>query len=287
MGTTLDRLARDYDRIEEAIRFLEANFRQQPGLEEVAAHVHLSPFHFQRCFRRWAGVTPKQFLQYLTIGYAKELLQQSRSLLDASLRCGLSGPGRLHDLFVTLDALTPGEYKTLGAGLTIRYGFHPTPFGTCLIALTERGICTLRFVADEERERALEEVRRQWARSRFEEDREATERVVTQIFGGEATEGGEPLRLLVKGTNFQVKVWEALLRIPTGCVVSYGELARIIGAPTASRAVGSAVGDNPVGFLIPCHRVIRESGVIGGYRWGTARKQAILAWETARRQKAE
>lgn len=283
MAPALDRLARDYDRIEEAIRFLEANFRRQPSLEEIAAHTGLSPFHFQRCFRRWAGVTPKQFLQYLTLGYAKERLRQSRNLLDTSLDCGLSGPGRLHDLFVTLDALTPGEYKALGAGLLIRYGFHPTPFGTCLIALTERGVCALRFVTDEERAGALAAVQQEWERSRLEEDREATAAAVAQIFGEGSTEGEPRLRLLVKGTNFQVKVWEALLRIPAGRVVSYGDLARMIGAPSASRAVGSAVGDNPVGFLIPCHRVIRETGVISGYRWGTARKRAILAWEAARR----
>ncbi|WP_298273511.1 methylated-DNA--[protein]-cysteine S-methyltransferase [Geobacter sp.] len=287
MSRGLDRLARDYARIEEAIRFLEANFRRQPSLEEVAAHVGLSPFHFQRCFRRWAGVTPKQFLQYLTAGYAKELLRQSHSVLDTSLDCGLSGPGRLHDLFVTLEALTPGEYKALGAGLAIRCGFHPTPFGICLVAVTDRGICALRFVSDDGRKAALAELQREWPRSEFREDRRETGEIVRRLFGAEPPLRDLPLAVLVKGTNFQIKVWEALLRIPAGVAASYGEIARLAGAPRASRAVGSAIGANPVAFLIPCHRVLRESGAIGGYRWGTARKRAILAWETARLREAE
>ncbi|WP_298436128.1 methylated-DNA--[protein]-cysteine S-methyltransferase [Geobacter sp.] len=286
MKTAIDRLARDYARIEEAIRFLEANFRRHPSLEEVAAHVQLSPWHFQRCFRRWAGVTPKQFLQYLTAGYAKELLRQSHSVLDTSLDCGLSGPGRLHDLFVTLDALTPGEYKAQGAGLAIHYGFHPTPFGTCLVAVTDRGICALRFVSDDGRKTALTELQQEWPRSEFREDRRETGEIVRRLFAAEPTLRDAPLAVLVKGTNFQIKVWEALLRIPAGKAASYGEIARQAGVPRASRAVGSAIGANPVAFLIPCHRVLRETGAIGGYRWGTARKRAILAWEAARLREA-
>jgi len=272
----------DYERVARAIRFLESSHRRQPGLAEVARHVHLSEFHFQRLFRRWVGISPKRFLQYLTVAHAKRLLRESRSLLDASFESGLSGPSRLHDHFVSLEAVTPGEYKRRGAGIGIAYGYHPTPFGECLLALTDRGICGLAFVED--RDASMRYLRRKWTAADFHEDRKKTGDVAERIFA----RGGEPARckLVVSGTNFQVKVWEALLRIPPGALASYEEVARRAGRPGASRAVGHAVGRNPIAYLIPCHRVVAKSGLITGYRWGTDRKRALIGWEAARREEA-
>jgi AraC family transcriptional regulator of adaptative response/methylated-DNA-[protein]-cysteine methyltransferase len=270
----------DYARIEQAIRYLERHYREQPRLEDVARSVHLSEFHFQRLFRRWAGISPKRFLQFLTVEHAKRRLEECRSVLEATYDAGLSSPGRLHDLFVTLEAVTPGEYKLRGAGLMIRYGFHETPFGTALVATTDRGVCALAFDDDGGGE-ALEELRETWESARLAEDPRATAEAARRIFARE--QGNErPLPLFVQGTNHQVRVWQALLRVPAGALVTYETLAEAAGAPGSARAVGSAVGRNPVAFAIPCHRVIRKLGVMGGYRWGTARKQAILAWEAAR-----
>lgn len=271
----------DYQRIEKAIHYLQENFQEQPRLAEVARAVHLSPFHFQRLFKRWAGISPKRFLQFLTVEHAKKALDESRSVLDASYDSGLSGPGRLHDLFVSVEAVTPGEYKGRGNGLEINWSFHPSPFGDCLLAATERGICALSF-ASGDKDRSLERLQRRWGKARLREDPAATAPYLEKIFEAPKPDAS-PLPVYLKGTNFQIKVWKALLKIPAGTVCSYRDVARMIGRPTASRAVGGAVGANPVAYLVPCHRVIRSAGDIGGYAWGTARKRALLAMEAARR----
>ncbi len=270
-------LSEDYRRIEQAIRYLEANAGSQPNLDEVAAHVGLSEFHFQRLFTRWAGISPKRFLQFLTKENAKQLLSR-HSVLDATYEAGLSSPGRLHDLFVECEAVTPGEYRSRGRGMTIVYGFHPTPFGECLLALTSRGICGLAFT-DGDRKAALVQFEHDWANAALEEDPVRTAAVVEQIF---SPRPGTRLSLHLRGTNFQIKVWEALLRLPAGQVTSYETLAGAVGSQQAARAVGSALAHNPVAYLIPCHRVLQKSGGFGEYRYGPARKKAILTWESAR-----
>ncbi|MFH2005624.1 MAG: methylated-DNA--[protein]-cysteine S-methyltransferase [bacterium] len=270
--------SRDYPRIERAIQFLEQRAVDQPSLDEVAAHVGLSPHHFQRLFQRWVGVSPKRFLQFVTLGHAKQLLRGSASVLDASYAVGLSGPGRLHDLFVAAEAVTPGEHKSRGRGLAIHHGVCDSPFGDCLVAMTERGICNLWFPEKAAPETASEELLQAWPGATFTEDRRAARAAVDRIFSS-AQLDDQGLRLHLRGTNFQLQVWQALLQIPEGSVVSYGALARRLGAPRATRAVASAVGRNPVAYLIPCHRVLRSSGAIGGYRWGKARKRAMLARE--------
>lgn len=271
----------DYVRIEKAIRYLDENFHRQPSLAEVAQAVGLSEYHFQRLFRRWAGISPKRFLQFLTAEHAKQLLRDSRSTLDVAFSVGLSGPGRLHDLLVSTEAMTPGEVKQAGAGLLVRYGIHPGPFGESLLALTDRGICALAFLPGGEKESAVEELRRRWPAAELREDATATLPVLQRVFDG-SRELPAPLGLHLRGTNFQIRVWEALLRIPSGAVATYEDVARMIGSPGAARAVGSAVAANPVAYLIPCHRVIRGTGAFGEYRWGSARKRAILGWEAAR-----
>ena len=272
----------DYTRIEKAILFLEENYSRQPELREVADSVNLSEFHFQRLFRRWAGISPKRFIQFLTLEHAKRLLGDAHSVLDATYDAGLSSPGRLHDLFVNIEAMTPGEFKAQGAGLRISYGFHPTPFGECLLAVTERGVCGLGFVNGGGRATVLRDFKSRWPEARWDEHARLTQPYISRIFGGEKGNGARPITLVLQGTNFQIKVWEALLKIPMGSVVPYEELATKVCSVRAARAVGSAVGKNPIAFLIPCHRVIRKAGGIGGYHWGTARKKAMLAWEAAR-----
>jgi AraC family transcriptional regulator of adaptative response/methylated-DNA-[protein]-cysteine methyltransferase len=268
----------DYQRIEQAILFLERNFHRQPRLEEVARSVHLSDYHFQRLFRRWAGISPKRFLQFLTVEYAKQRLEEPRPVLSVAWEAGLSGGGRLHDLFVAAEAVTPGEFRRRGEGVRIAYGFHDSPFGRSLLGVTERGICALSFVEEGAEAEAVGELRERWSGAELGEDAAGTAAVAARVFQG----GEEPLSLHLRGTNFQLRVWEALLRVPAGHLVSYGELAEGLGRAGASRAVGSAVARNPVGWLIPCHRVIRGLGALGGYRWGTARKRAMLGWEAAR-----
>ncbi len=271
----------DYSRVSQAIRYLEDNAGAQPTLEQVAAQVGLSPFHFQRLFRRWAGVSPKQFLQATTVTTAKRRLRDSESVLEAAFSSGLSGPGRLHDLMVTVEAMTPGEYKRRGAGTCIRHGFVDTPFGEALLASTDRGVCYLAFVEPGQRECAREALVAAWNRARHVEETSSAAALAATIFGGVFE---EPLRLCLRGTNFQLQVWRALLRIPEGALVSYGQLARRLGRPTASRALASAVGRNPVAYLVPCHRVLRSTGALGGYRWGLTRKRAILGRELTRGQ---
>jgi AraC family transcriptional regulator of adaptative response/methylated-DNA-[protein]-cysteine methyltransferase len=266
-----------YRTVERAIEYIRDRAREQPRLADIAAHVGLTEFHFQRQFSEWAGISPKRFLQYLTKEYAKEALRRCEDVLEAAYAAGLSGPGRLHDLLVTCEAVSPGEHRLLGEGVVIAYGFHATPFGECMIAGTVRGICRLAFVASDERKAALAELQDCWPRARLQQDQAATGELVTQVFV--PADRTTPLRLWVKGSNFQIKVWEALLRIAPGELVSYREVARAIGMPRASRAVGSAVGANPVAVLIPCHRVIRKAGDFGDYRWGPARKQALIARE--------
>ena len=275
---TILQLSDDYQRIEQAIRFLEANFQRQPELSEIAASVHLSEYHFQRLFTQWVGISPKRYLQFLTKESAKSWLKASASLLEAAYASGLSSPGRLHDLFVTCEAVTPGEFKHKGEGLQITYGIHPSPFGECLLAVTGRGICSLMFVQDSNREGVLEAFRHDWQKADLSAEPTRTLPLIEQIFSGS---GKESLPLHLLGTNFQIKVWEALLRIPPGAITTYTAVAQSIGRPTAARAVSNAVAHNPIAYLIPCHRVIRESGEMGGYRYGIPRKRAMLEWETA------
>jgi AraC family transcriptional regulator, regulatory protein of adaptative response / methylated-DNA-[protein]-cysteine methyltransferase len=276
--TDLKQLSEDYLRIEQAILYLEDHYKDQPGLEEVASNIGLSEYHFQRLFTRWAGVSPKRFLQFLTKEGAKELLNQSENLLDTTHQVGLSSLGRLHDLFVTTEAVSPGEYKSRGAGVTIRYGIHPSPFGKCLIATTERGICHLSFVQTSEGD-AIDNLVSDWKQARMIEDYKTTMPLIEPIFYLSYNNRGKPLNVHLRGTNFQLKVWEALLQVPAGAVTTYQGIATWIGKPSATRAVGTAVGHNPIAVLIPCHRVIRKVGEFGNYRYGMLRKKALLARE--------
>jgi AraC family transcriptional regulator of adaptative response/methylated-DNA-[protein]-cysteine methyltransferase len=272
--------ARDYVRIARAIEFLRRAAPVQPDLAAAAGHVHLSEHHFQRLFTRWAGVSPKRFLQYLTVEHAKLRLVASRNLLDLAGKIGLSGPGRLHDLFVTLEAMSPGEYQSGGAGLAISYGMHDSPFGPALIAATARGICGLHFLDDDGDAAGL--IRRDWPRAELRHDPAGTAMLARRIFPGLTAPTGRPLALRVKGSNFQIQVWRALLNLRPGDVTTYSHLAASIGRPRSARAVGNAIGANPVAWLIPCHRVIRESGDLSHYRWGRTRKAVLLGWEAAR-----
>jgi AraC family transcriptional regulator, regulatory protein of adaptative response / methylated-DNA-[protein]-cysteine methyltransferase len=270
----------NYQRIEQAIQYLQENFQRQPELDELAEKVHLSPFHFQRIFTEWAGISPKRFLQYLTTGYLKKRLQASRNIEEAAAEAGLSSQSRVYDLFTTLEAVTPGEYKEHGSGIRIEYGFHETLFGRCLIGVTERGICWMSFLtSDEDSRRAVEEMKASWYNSVFHHDQELTQEFIRRIFNFSQE---NKLHLFVKGTNFQVKVWEALLRIPSGTLTTYQDIAHRINNPKALQAVGSAVGSNNIAYLIPCHRVIRKDGILGEYRWTPARKKSMIGWEMAR-----
>lgn len=271
----------DYHRVETAIRFIENHFRDQPSLDDIAASVHLSKYHFERLFKRWAGVSPKRFLQHITLDHTKRQLAAAHSLQEASLNAGLSGTGRLHDLFVSFEAMTPGEYKRKGLGLAVTYGFGVSPFGTALLASTPRGICHLGFVDGDARDEAVADLMRRIPHARFTESGEGVQEMVDRIFNPDGS-GEKPFHLHVRGTNFQINVWKALLRIPQGTIVSYSDVAAAMGQPRAFRAVANAVAANPVGYLIPCHRVITSSGTIHRYFWGTARKKAIIGWEAGR-----
>ena len=280
----------NYLRIEQAIQYLEKNFQRQPELDDVAEKVHLSPFHFQRIFTEWAGISPKRFLQYLTVDFLKGKLQQSKNLVEAAEHAGLSSQSRVYDLFTTLEAVTPQEYKQSGSGIRIEYGMHETPFGLCLIGVTERGICWLSFIStDEDPKFELEKMKEHWHNSVFHQDQELTKYFSDQIFNRReanlpAGKAGtqSKLHIFVKGTNFQIKVWEALLKIPMGGVTTYQGIAEGIQNPKAMQAVGSAIGSNHIAYLIPCHRVIRKDGILGEYRWNSTRKKSIIGWEMAK-----
>ena len=272
----------DYNRIAGAIAFMRQHHLNQPDLATVAQHIGLSEYHFQRLFTQWAGISPKRFLQYLTVEYAKSKINQTKSLLDLTLDVGLSSPGRLHDLFVNLEAMSPGEFKAGGAGLQIRYGIHETLFGKSLIATTARGVCNLYFLDATDEQIAEQILRRSWSNAELIQDQQATQPLHKLIFDTATFTDQKPLTLLVKGTNFQIQVWRALLKVPFGGITTYQTIAETIDRPTAARAVGNAVGNNPIAYLIPCHRVIRESGELGGYRWGLERKTVILGWEASR-----
>jgi AraC family transcriptional regulator of adaptative response/methylated-DNA-[protein]-cysteine methyltransferase len=281
MEPTIDTFlsSRDFARMARAIRYIDGHFQEQPRLASVAGHVGLSEFHFNRLFRRWAGLTPKQFLARVTGTAARLALGADLSVLDAAHAVGLSGPGRLHDLVVTLDAVTPGELKAAGEGVEIRYGFSPTPFGTALFAETARGLSHLSFVEDGEEDIAVNALQASWKRARFERDDDRAIELAETIWGTKRPQRAE-LRLAVRGTNFQLKVWEALLTLGARRTVTYSELARAVGMPGGARAVGNAVGANPVGYLIPCHHVLLRSRALGDYHWGMDRKRAMLAWES-------
>jgi AraC family transcriptional regulator, regulatory protein of adaptative response / methylated-DNA-[protein]-cysteine methyltransferase len=270
----------DFERVARIIRYLDEHHAEQPELAQLAAWAGLSPFHFHRLFSRWAGVTPKDFLQCLTARHARELLRRGVSVLDTALRTGLSGPGRLHDLCVQLEAASPGELKNGGSGCDVRFGFAATPFGEWLVAQTDRGICHLAFV--EERTTAFEELRSAWLKARLIEDDALARATTLRIFDNPPAATPPTLKAFVRGTPFQVRVWRALLRVPSGALTTYGQLAELCGSPRAARAVGTAVATNALAVLIPCHRVIRETGIIGEYRWGRERKRSLIAWESAR-----
>jgi AraC family transcriptional regulator of adaptative response/methylated-DNA-[protein]-cysteine methyltransferase len=272
----------DYERVRRIIAYISERWREQPSLEAIADHVGLSTTHVHHLFRRWAGLSPKAFLQALTLDNAKALLTDSASVLDATYEVGLSGPARLHDLFVTHEAMTPGDYKAGGSGLTMRYGFHPSPFGEAVLIVTERGLAGLGFVDDGDREAALADMTRRWPKAQYVEDNAAVAPVAKRIFNPSQWQAEQPLRVVLIGTDFEVRVWQTLLRIPRDKATTYSDIALHIGNPAACRAVGAAVGKNPVSFVVPCHRVLGRSGALTGYHWGLTRKQAILGWEAGR-----
>jgi AraC family transcriptional regulator, regulatory protein of adaptative response / methylated-DNA-[protein]-cysteine methyltransferase len=271
----------DYQRIEQAIRYIEQNFQRQPTLKDIAEEVNLSEFHFDRMFTKWAGTSPQRFMRFLTKEYAKNVLNETKDVLDTTVLMGLSSPSRLHDLFVTYEAMTPAEYKKQGEGLTIFYGIHETNFGFAFIATTSRGILELTFLPENQIIDELIRLKNEFTKADFEENQEATAVFIEQIFSEENHQNKKPINLLLRGTNFQIKVWEALLKIPTGRLACYEDIAILIDKPTAQRAVGIAIGANHIAFLIPCHRVIQKIGTTGNYRWGEYRKKAILGWEAA------
>ncbi|MCA3563146.1 MAG: bifunctional helix-turn-helix domain-containing protein/methylated-DNA--[protein]-cysteine S-methyltransferase [Methylocystis sp.] len=283
----------DYDRVRRALEYITARWRNQPGLDDVAAHVGLSPSHFHHLFRRFAGITPKAFLQAITLDHAKALLKDSASVLDATYEVGLSGPSRLHDLFVTHEAMSPGEWKAGGEGLTLLYGYAQSPFGEALAVMTDRGLAGLGWV-DEKlapgkagdsgkaaggRAGAMADMVRRWPNARFVEKQALADRTIQRIFEPGHWKHNQPLNIVMLGSDFEVRVWQALLKIPMGRATTYGDVAKHIGKPTAARAVGAAVGRNPISFVVPCHRVLGSSGALTGYHWGLTRKQAILGWE--------
>nr|WP_321336819.1 bifunctional helix-turn-helix domain-containing protein/methylated-DNA--[protein]-cysteine S-methyltransferase [uncultured Cohaesibacter sp.] len=271
---------RDYDTIRHSIEYLTDHWREQPSLERLSDHIGLSPHHLQRLFTRWTGgLSPKGFIQAVTLDNAKKILDQSASVMEASFEVGLSGSSRLHDLFVTHEAITPGAYKAKGEGLTILFGFHPSPFGKALVMVTEHGLAGLGFADPGNEQTALEDMYSRWPRAEYRQDEKATRPFATHIFNPDAWQQEQPLRITLIGTDFEVRVWEMLLKIPLGSMTTYSTIARHMGKPKAARAVGSAVGRNPISFVVPCHRVVGKGGSICGYHWGLTRKRAILGWE--------
>lgn len=271
--------AADYAHVRQALSFITENWREQPDLGTIADHVGLSPHHLQRVFTRWAGLSPKGFLQAITIDHARGLLRDSASVLDAAYEVGLSGPGRLHDLFVSYEGMSPGAYKAKGEGLVIRHAFHPSPFGRALVMVTEQGLVGLAFADEGEEQAALEDMTARWPRARYVEDPAATAPFARRIFDPKRWSADEPLKVVFIGSDFEIRVWETLLRIPLGRATTYSDIAAHLGNPRASRAVGAAVGRNPISFVVPCHRVLGKSGGLCGYHWGLTRKRAILGWE--------
>lgn len=275
----------DYALIRRAILFLSEQWSTQPTLEALAAEIGLSPAHTQKLFKRWCGLSPKEFVQAITIDHARTLLDGAASVLETAHEVGLSGGGRLHDLFLTHEAMTPGDYKRRGDGLEIGYGFHHSPFGEALVMTTTRGVCGVAFVDEDQnqtRAEALADMTRRWPKARYREATTETRGHAARLFDTTQWQSGQPLRLVLIGTDFEVRVWETLLRIPMGRAVSYADIARYLGQPTASRAVGTAVGRNPISFAVPCHRVLRGDGQLAGYHWGLTRKRALISWETGR-----
>lgn len=272
----------EYRRMEKAIHYIDEHAEEQPSLDDVSRYVDLSPWHFQRLFKKWTGLSPKRYLQFLTVENAKMLLHRSVSVLETAYDVGLSSTGRLHDLFVSVEAVTPGQFKSAGAGVQIRYAYVHTPFGKALLAISEKGVTDLIFVDDLDEEQVIAELKGRWPSAVIKGDRDATSEMANRIFARKPEHAGnEQIHLLLRGTNFQIRVWRALLRIPEGSVVSYSDVAKYIDRSDAVRAVAGAVGRNPVAWIIPCHRVLGSSGEIGGYRWGIARKKIMLAKELA------
>jgi len=279
---TVDCLEGDYAVVRRAVAFISEQWRAQPDVEAIAHACGVTPDELHHLFRRWAGLTPKEFVAAITLDHARKLLRDSASVLDASYAVGLSGPGRLHDLFVTHEAMSPGEWKTGGEGLTLAYGLHPSPFGDALVVTTKRGLAGLAFADPDEKTTALEDMRRRWPRAQFREDQARTAAFARRIFDPGLWRRDQPLRVVMIGTDFEVRVWETLLKIPMGRATTYSDIATKISAPRAVRAVGAAVGKNPIAFVVPCHRVIGKSGDLTGYHWGLTRKRAMLGWEAGR-----
>ncbi len=273
----------DYEMVKHTLAFISENWREQPSLETLADQAGLSPTHLQRLFTRWAGLSPKAFLQAVTLDHARELLRDSASILDASYELGLSGPGRLHDLFITHEGMSPGVYKARGRGLNISYGFHDCPFGRALILITSEGLAGLAFADEGQEKAALADMCSRWPEATYAENPQATAAFAKRIFESERWKSNEPLRVVFIGSDFEIRVWETLLRIPFGKASTYSDIAAHIGKPSAARAVGTAVGKNPVSFVVPCHRVLGKSGGLCGYHWGLTRKRAILGWEAGLR----
>ena len=271
--------AADYDVVRRAIGHIRGHWREQPEIETIAEAAGVTPTELHHLFRRWAGLTPKAFLQALTLDGARQLLRDSASVLDATYEVGLSGPGRLHDLFVTHEAMSPGEWKTGGEGLTVYFGFHPSPFGSALVMATARGLAGLAFADHGEERGALEDMKSRWPRANYVEDSARTAAIAKRIFDPSKWQASEPLRVVLIGTDWEVRVWETLLQIPMGRLTTYSDIATKIHKPTAARAVGTAVGKNPISFVVPCHRVVGKSGDVTGYHWGITRKRAMLGWE--------
>jgi AraC family transcriptional regulator, regulatory protein of adaptative response / methylated-DNA-[protein]-cysteine methyltransferase len=274
--------AADYAIVQRAIAYITQHWREQPEVEAIAGAVGVTDTELHHLFRRWAGLTPKAFLQALTLDHARKLLRDSASVLDASYEVGLSGPGRLHDLFVTHEAMSPGEWKSGGEGLTMRYGFHPSPFGLALVMATDRGLAGLAFGDAGEQKKAMTDMTSRWPKATYVEDRESTGAIAQRIFDPKQWRAERPLRVILIGTDFQVRIWETLLAIPMGRAVTYSDIATKIRNPAARRAVGVAVGRNPISFVVPCHRVVGKSGELTGYHWGITRKRAMLGWEAGR-----
>jgi AraC family transcriptional regulator of adaptative response/methylated-DNA-[protein]-cysteine methyltransferase len=278
----MDNQVSDYSKVQDVLAHLSENWRAQPSLDDLSGRMHMDPQALQRLFLRWSGLTPKAFLQVLTLNHARAMLADSASVFDAALDSGLSGPSRLHDLFVTHEAMPPGTWKAKGEGLTISFGWHPSPFGKALVMATDYGLCGLSFADEGDEEAAFKDMSQRWPNAQYTEDDRRTQPFAARIFSNERWQANDRLRITLIGTDFEIRVWEGLLKIPMGKATTYGALASHIGKPKAARAVGAAVGKNPISFVVPCHRVIGKSGELTGYHWGLNRKRAMLGWEAGK-----